>query len=371
MKLKTFALLGLLASPQALAYGVDDCVQDLQFLPDFLLQNDTGAPLHWQQKGEAHFQAAMDKAVAEAAKADSAEQCRPIVRQYLKAWRPGHLSVQVVAQPELHAGNSTNSRADTKAEPARDPGRPSLELLSGKTALLTVPSFGPSYREPLEKLLADNHEALASRPNWILDVRHNGGGSDSTYAALLPWLMGQGWREVDVEWLVTPANLKAQAEICDRFDPGNAECKAWTDKIVAAMQEQPSGSYVRTEAETVSFERVDKPEPRRPSRVAVLVSRRCGSSCEQFLLAVRQSFSVKLVGQRSYGALDYSNLRPHLLPSGQLELFYATSRSLRLPEQPVDLAGVIPDVYLDKAEGTEAERAQVEQVKGWLEGGDL
>lgn len=105
-----------------------------------------------------------------------------------------------------------------------------------------------------------------------------------------------------------------------------------------------------------------------PRRVAILIDRDCGSSCEQFLLDMRQSYKVKLFGRPTHGALDYSNLRPHLLPSGRRTLFYATSRSMRLPALPVDVAGVQPDVLLPKpADATEA-AAEIQRVRKLLEG---
>jgi C-terminal processing protease CtpA/Prc len=98
---------------------------------------------------------------------------------------------------------------------------------------------------------------------------------------------------------------------------------------------------------------------------------RCASSCEEFLLTVRQSFAVKLLGRPSRGSLDYSNLRPHVLPSGERVLRYAISRSERLPDLPVDLAGVEPDIYLPEPPNAKVRGGEVRQVQHWLEFGSL
>jgi C-terminal processing protease CtpA/Prc len=83
---------------------------------------------------------------------------------------------------------------------------------------------------------------------------------------------------------------------------------------------------------------------------------------------MRQSWNVKLMGRRTYGALDYSNLRPHKLPSGQRVLWYATSRSLRLPHLPVDAVGVLPDVLLPPPANDADRLKEVNYVHALLEG---
>jgi C-terminal processing protease CtpA/Prc len=112
----------------------------------------------------------------------------------------------------------------------------------------------------------------------------------------------------------------------------------------------------------------EQPARKRPQRVAVLIDKTCGSSCEQFILAMRQSWNVKPMGRRTWGALDYSNLRPHPLPSGQRVLLYATSRSVRLPHPPVDAVGVLPDVLLPQPANEADWGKEVEFVRALLDG---
>ena len=135
------------------------------------------------------------------------------------------------------------------------------------------------------------------------------------------------------------------------------------------LDRAPSGTFIPIPGERA----VDIVEPTKvapfPRRVGVLVDSRCGSTCEQFLLATRQSFKVKLFGQSSAGALDYSNLRPFALPSGKRLLMYATSRSLRLPQFVVDAAGIPPDQVLPVPLDAAAREEEIAEVRRVLESG--
>lgn len=213
---------------------------------------------------------------------------------------------------------------------------------------------------------------MAWHPYWVIDVRSNGGGSDSTYYPLLPWLLRGEREDIGAEWLATPANIEGQEQVCTLFAPADAECKSYMADVVRRMRAAPSGTYTPQEdGAAISFKPVDSLKLQRPIQVAVLVGHHCGSSCEEFLLAVRQSFHVKLLGRPSHGSLDYSNLRPHRLPSGERLLLYATSRSNRLPDLPIDLAGVQPDIYLPEPADEVARTREVLQVQRWLEQGSL
>jgi hypothetical protein len=83
--------------------------------------------------------------------------------------------------------------------------------------------------------------------------------------------------------------------------PGDADCVKWTQSMVEVMRAAPPGSYVLPPGLKSAVIRVE-PEPparKRPQRVAVLIDKDCGSSCEQFALAMRQSWNVKLMGRRT------------------------------------------------------------------------
>ena len=372
------------ASEHALGAG-DACAKDLEAMPAFLMENDAGARELLPQRGEQSMAAALLKARSEASQIADDKACLTLLNSYLKLWRKGHLWVSsspgaealaaATGAPAPTSGAAPASAAAATPAPAPEPAssarQPTLRLLTPRTLVIHLPSFSPQHRTALETLLRKQRAALLSRPNWIIDVRDNDGGADSSYAPLLPWLLAEQPVSVGVEWLSTPANQRAHEQICARYAPGDAACVLFAQSVLAALRAVPSGSWARVQADRFVYERGVLPEKRRPQKVAVLMDRDCGSSCEQFLLTVRQGLGVKLLGRPSFGALDYSNMRPFALPSGRRDLWYATSRSLRLPQLPVDVYGVLPDILLPELHGPADAGAELQAVQRWLEGGSL
>ena len=349
----------------AAASVAENCKRDIAYLPDFLIANDTGAADNRRVRGEAAIAAAQDKAMREASAATSEEACRVIIQAYLGAWRDGHLAVVPGDwSPAKEAAEAPSGDAPAPVTP-----QARIAWLSDKTVLLTLPTFFASAAEGIVKMMADNRKRLERTPNWIIDVRDNNGGDDGTYAPITDAVIGNPIFIAGVEFLSTPANIEATAGLCDFYAPGDKNCIAALERLVTAMRAVPPGTYAPHPSLGDTVTRIDPDEPRRkrPARVAVLTDRECGSSCEQFLLAMKQAWNVKLFGRRTTGALDYSNLRPHKLPSGKRLILYATSRSKRLPHLPVDAVGVLPDVFLPPPADDAARTKEIDTVRALIE----
>ncbi len=362
---RSVAGLLLLAACRAwCATPAQDCRRDLDDLPGFLLENDAGGKDAQARYGSAHFEAALAAAQSAAAAVKSDADCLPVLSKYLEAWRHGHLQVVPMA--------STAPSVAASGAAAGDDRLPAMRALSHDTLLLTLRSFNNGTREPLVRLLASKREVLESHPNWIIDVRDNNGGMDSSYEPVMPWLMANDGLQVGTTLYVTPANIAGWERVCLSSAPGDAECARNLAPFIDRMKAAKTGDYISLRpGQDLLPSPADKSATHQPRRVAILTDEACGSSCEQFLLEARQSFSVKLVGRRTFGALDVSNLRDHDLPSGKRRLFYATTRSLRIPDQPVDGIGVLPDIYLPRGKEAAAPSDEIEHVRRWLEGGPL
>jgi hypothetical protein len=352
------------------AYAPAQCVADLEDLNAFIEANDAGAADALADHGPA-IRLAFDKARQDALQAEDMKTCGRLLHGYARTWRPGHIAVAPTPGNETkqEEGKGAQQPAQADAQPAADPMAPRYRVLGRNTVLFVIPTFDDRYAPVMKQLVADHRAELASHKNRIIDVRDNGGGSDVTYAPLMGWLLDGDLRGFRTEYLVTPANLKAQEEICAQTsDP--AHCNKEMEPILAKMRSAAPGSFVLSGTNRIEYEKV-KLEAKRPARVAVLTDRNCGSSCEQFVLEARTSYRVKVIGRPTHGSLDVSNLRPHVLPSGRARLYYATTRTTRLPEMRIDAIGVAPDILLPKPADDAGREAELRQVQRWIEGGTL
>ncbi|HEX4233812.1 MAG TPA: S41 family peptidase [Caldimonas sp.] len=359
MRSAVFLLCSALCWPAGAGESSAACRGDLDALPSFLAANDTGAPEHIAQQGQAVFDAALADARFRADSIADDRGCEEVLRAYLRTYRRGHLGVTTI-----------DRERDTTAMPAPtvdDAKAPRFRVLSPQTALLVLPTFGDRYAPLIAALVESHRSELRSRPNLIIDVRRNGGGSDSSYAPLLPILAANTTRTPGAEFLATPANIAASEAVCKLPTVDAQTCERFMRPVIDAMRAAPAGSYVLPVSEAAVNVETPRRNWPRPQRVALMIDHGCGSSCEEFVLIARQSFKVKTFGRPTAGSLDYSNLRPHDLPSGRRRLFYATSRSLRLPLLAVDAAGIAPDQLLSAPQGEAAFAVEIETVRRVLE----
>lgn len=219
-----------------------------------------------------------------------------------------------------------------------------IEPLSETTLWLRLPDFDPTRAEALAKLLTAAADRLSRVPNLLIDLRDNGGGSDFVYEPLLPIIASRPIYGIGVELRASDDNIALRAEVADSLRAKQPDVAEFLDGQIARMRANPGG-YVAGDTRPFSIMPLDAVRPF-PRRVAVLIDG-AGSSGEQFILAARQSRKVTLFGrENSAGVLDFANVVGMTTPSGRFHMFWATSRSLRLPDDPVDPHGIAPDVRI-------------------------
>ncbi|MEY2885001.1 MAG: hypothetical protein RL490_2725 [Pseudomonadota bacterium] len=292
---------------------------------------------------------------------------------YRMVYRAGDHGAHDVVPTLVAAGDAIDLGADwgvwTRVEPApadpeglarRYPSGLFLKRLSPTTLWLRIPDFNDSRAKPLLAELAAHQADLAAAPNLVIDLRRNGGGSDYVYAPILPLLYTRPVVTIGIEMRASADNIALRQAIADRIRAEAPEPAAGLDAQNTLMAAH-IGSFVQPDPQPFSIDRQPKVLPY-PRHVAVLIDH-AGSTGEQFLLDARQSRKVTLMGQsNSAGVLDFANVVAMPTPSGRFEVQWATSRSLRVPADPVDPDGIAPDVRIPADVGDPVAWAQA-----WLE----
>lgn len=221
---------------------------------------------------------------------------------------------------------------------------PIAHTLSDSTFYMRLTSFAVD-KESIDTLVEKHRAEITSRPNLIIDIRSNLGGRSDVYEALLPLLYTHPYELVGVEWYASSGNI---ADLERALASGEIR-EGDEDQTAALLEEMKRhrGKFVLRPGDearwTVCFDEVCP----RPRRVGIIIEGQNASAAEQFLLTARHSDKVLLFGSEpTAGTLDYSNTVPRKLPSGRFELWMPQTRSLRLPENPIDETGIAPDVQI-------------------------
>lgn len=250
-----------------------------------------------------------------------------------------HLSSFTKVLPKPNANEQQTEQLSTRTV---------LQKLNATTFYLRLPTFNYYAKKALDSILLANHEAITATPNLIIDVRDNGGGDDVTYSDVIPYVYTNKIKTINNSILSTPDNIAKFEKILNNPAYTKRD-KAYIQKLVKQLKARPNAFY-RKQDNTITLKSVLE----NPKQVVVLINDGCASSCEEFVLTVTQSTKVTLMGDNTMGALDYANVHVLDLPCSDWGLQYATSRTNRLPDYPIDNIGIAPAI-------------RIPQEKNWVE----
>ena len=186
----------------------------------------------------------------------------------------------------------------------------------------------------------------------LIDVRQNGGGTDSLYLPLLHLGLekDQGYDSLDwdddgMEILYTERNVDLRLKDFEDWMQ-QEEISPETAKLLEAMIEEllchRGKGYVPYQQESEEF----LPEVRGgqyPEQIFILSDIYCGSSGDNFVQMMKQFKKVTVVGRPTLGILDYSNCCT--VDYGDYRLMFPTSRCLCVDQgKGMTDQGVEPDI---------------------------
>ncbi len=218
--------------------------------------------------------------------------------------------------------------------------------LSDSTLYIQVGTFDPSNTHAIDSLFKATDTILKTTPNLILDLRSNGGGSDEAYASILPYIYTGPAMGYGNYIYATGDNIKHYEERLNDSDLSE-NGKGFIAEVISRMKQNPGKFVIHATDDTIKFDEV-LPYPK---KVVVLIDNNCASTTEEFLLAAKQSTKVTLMGQHTYGELDYSNWVIAPSPCQDIEFHYSTTKSKRIKVgKGIDGVGIKPDIVLSNDE---------------------
>lgn len=268
--------------------------------------------------------------------------CVNAIHRWTPLFRDSHLAFYYVGPPKPPRVTAATNSPDPVPVDTMD--QPRIRYPDDSTAILTLPHFEWKWKTAVDSLVASNSTRLQRAPYWVVDVRNNQGGCTCTFESLTPFLYAAPIHLVGADARSSEGNIAwYRGWLADSTFPD--EDKPQVREVIARMETHP-GRFVVWQADSV-VQRVEGVT--RPRHVAILVNRGCASSCEDLILAARQSPSVTIMGtENTAGAEGYGNIRMFYLP-GYFRVHMATTRDHSSDGPSYAFDGIPPGVRIPKA----------------------
>lgn len=211
------------------------------------------------------------------------------------------------------------------------------------TVYIKLPSFELQHKEKLEALVAEWEKRILQSPYLVIDIRDNGGGSDRTYASILPFIYTNPIYRNLVEFYSSDINNKTWTDLLNNPDLSEEERPIFEDFVKRI--EANKGGFEKIFEGTTSVIQLENVHPN-PQKVALLINENTASAGEQFIFDLEQSWKVKTFGHQTKGAFDVGNVSTIASPDTQFVLVYSTSRYVTIGKITVDDVGIVPDFYI-------------------------
>ena len=229
---------------------------------------------------------------------------------------------EVVREFPLHRGGAYREARGADWELLRRPSAP-YTTLAVRTC--NMPSLDG---------MADTARELRQEDVVVLDLRRNGGGSDSPAAAWNLAFSGNSFR-----W----------HHAANRFREVDSGPGRWGCYLGGTVEGQWQG-----------IERAAEPYP---GRLFILIDRGVASSGESFLALSRQIPGAVILGENTAGCTDFGNASVvQTLPASGITVRFGHTKFVHRVHQPIrEGQGALPDFWLDREDPYEAIRRLLEQ----------
>jgi hypothetical protein len=209
--------------------------------------------------------------------------------------------------------------------------------LNDSTNYLRLSSFDARLTMELDSFYQSIDQQIRSKPYLIIDIRNNGGGSESSYFNLLPYAYTRPLQIDSASVWVTPENIKRYEE------SSTGDYK----ELVARMKKATPYTFipqVEGAKNTWSLDSVTA----HPIKIALLYNRGTASAGEGMIQYFIQSDKVITIGENSGGYIGYGNVMSAIVPCEKFTVQSTTTRYLQ--KSKYEFVGIEPNYKVKKSE---------------------
>lgn len=219
------------------------------------------------------------------------------------------------------------------------------------TLLMTMTDF--MNPDAISQMVEENKALLDSTDKWIIDVRVNNGGSDSSYYSLFPYLLPEEGLELtdpEDKMLMNCTEASAQRqvpELEEMLKQTEDEQARFVLNIFKREWDRNRGKgFVEFDFSELTGGDTFVKGLKHPSRIIVMTDVMCGSAGDSFVEFVKKSNKVTVIGRATLGLNDYANLVSAKWDEG-FELMYPSSRLSRIDRgEGMTGVGITPHIHI-------------------------
>lgn len=220
--------------------------------------------------------------------------------------------------------------------------------LKDNTLLIRLEDFADE--SAIRQVYEESKSFLEKGENLIVDVRNNGGGSDTAFFPLLSYCFPDG-KMID-EFLpesepvainYSKRNCESRLEMINSFfaEKVTDDIKSMVEKMKVELEKNMGKGFISLSHD----EKTGIYGKKNPKKIWVITDQGCGSSGDAFVEIMSHSPKVTVVGRPTLGITDYSNCS--MAAWDHYEMLYPTSRDGRIDKgMGLGHRGVQVDYYI-------------------------
>lgn len=218
-----------------------------------------------------------------------------------------------------------------------------FKALSDSTNYLRIPTFDPAYAKQIDSVVLSNIAAIKLKPNLIIDVRNNGGGSDRSYRALLPLLYDKPVVTDPITACVWVSKNNFKYYDATKYDYAATKQDSLAEANYVERLRPYAGMFTPAKFSSDTLEKVYG----YPKKIGVLINRWCASSTEGFTIVAMESKKVQTFGENTNGMLSYGDWRRVDVPDLPIFITLTTKKMVFVNGADIESVGIKPDFLLD------------------------